>query len=95
MKSAFAGDLCHRRGPQGAQIGDHALILQGARIGADLGGAAEAVFGTLGWQGDDQARWLDQLIEPLARQQRAKSAARAAQTATTQVEFFTLVRGED
>lgn len=46
-------------------------------------------------QGADQARWLDDLIEPLARRQRDRRAARAAQTATTQVEFFTLVRGED
>ena len=46
-------------------------------------------------QGSDQARWLDDLIEPLARQQREQRLARAARTATTQVEFFTLVRGED
>lgn len=46
-------------------------------------------------QGDDQARWLSDLIEPLALEQRAKRSAKAAQTATTQVEFFTLVRGED
>jgi len=31
----------------------------------------------------------------MARQQREQRLARAAQTATTQVEFFTLVRGED
>ena len=46
-------------------------------------------------QGSDQARGLDGLIEPLARQQREQRLARAAKTATTQVEFFTLVRGED
>lgn len=46
-------------------------------------------------QGDDQRRWLSDLIEPLALQQRDQRAARAARTATTQVEFFTLVRGED
>lgn len=46
-------------------------------------------------QGSDQARWLDDLIEPLAREQRERRLNRAARTATTQVEFFTLVRGED
>ncbi|MDP2243799.1 phosphonate C-P lyase system protein PhnG [Pseudomonas sp.] len=46
-------------------------------------------------QGQEQAHWHARLIEPLAAVQRAKQAAKAAETATTQVEFFTLVRGED
>lgn len=46
-------------------------------------------------QGSQQQHWLSHLIEPLAAAQRANRAARAAATATTQVEFFTLVRGED
>lgn len=46
-------------------------------------------------QGSQQQHWLNELIEPLAAQQRASQAAKAAATATTQVEFFTLVRGED
>lgn len=46
-------------------------------------------------QGPQQQHWLSQLIEPLAAAQRASRAAQAAATATTQVEFFTLVRGED
>ncbi|MES2820360.1 MAG: phosphonate C-P lyase system protein PhnG [Pseudomonadota bacterium] len=46
-------------------------------------------------QGAQQSRWLRELIEPLAESQRACRAAAAAETATTQVEFFTLVRGED
>ncbi|MGB4073990.1 MAG: phosphonate C-P lyase system protein PhnG [Pseudomonas sp.] len=46
-------------------------------------------------QGAEQQYWLSRLIEPLAAEQRAQQAAKAAATATTQVEFFTLVRGED
>jgi alpha-D-ribose 1-methylphosphonate 5-triphosphate synthase subunit PhnG len=46
-------------------------------------------------QGSQQQHWLRELIEPLAAQQQAGKAAQAAETATTQVEFFTLVRGED
>lgn len=46
-------------------------------------------------QGAEQAHWLSRLIEPLAAAQQAQQAATAAETATTQVEFFTLVRGED
>ncbi len=46
-------------------------------------------------QGSEQLHWLSRLIEPLAAAQHAQQAAKAAETATTQVEFFTLVRGED
>lgn len=46
-------------------------------------------------QGTEQQHWLSRLIEPLAAVQQAQQAAKAAETATTQVEFFTLVRGED
>jgi alpha-D-ribose 1-methylphosphonate 5-triphosphate synthase subunit PhnG len=46
-------------------------------------------------QGPEQAHWLSRLIEPLAVLQQRQQAASAAETATTQVEFFTLVRGED
>ncbi|HCE8341649.1 TPA: phosphonate C-P lyase system protein PhnG, partial [Pseudomonas aeruginosa] len=35
------------------------------------------------------------LIEPLARTQAERRAAQEAEIATTKVEFFTLVRGED
>ena len=44
---------------------------------------------------DPQPHWLSRLIEPLAAAQQHQQAAKAAETATTQVEFFTLVRGED
>ncbi|MDX1370323.1 MAG: phosphonate C-P lyase system protein PhnG [Pseudomonas sp.] len=46
-------------------------------------------------QGAEQLHWLSRLIDPLAAAQRAQQAAKSAETATTQVEFFTLVRGED
>ena len=46
-------------------------------------------------QGPKQAHWLTTLIEPLAAAQNAERAAKAAKAAATQVEFFTLVRGED
>ncbi|MHA6494605.1 phosphonate C-P lyase system protein PhnG [Pseudomonas borbori] len=46
-------------------------------------------------QGAQQQHWLNRLIGPLADAQRERRAAAAAETATTQVEFFTLVRGED
>lgn len=46
-------------------------------------------------QGDEREHWLQRLIEPLARQQCAQRLSSAEETAATQVEFFTLVRGED
>lgn len=46
-------------------------------------------------QGSQRQHWLQQLIEPLAQAQAARRAAQAAEIATTKVEFFTLLRGED
>ena len=46
-------------------------------------------------QGPQQSRWLNELIEPLAAAQARRAAQKAAETATTRVEFFTLLRGED
>ena len=46
-------------------------------------------------QGAQQASWLAELIEPLAKAQARRKAAKDAETAATKVEFFTLVRGED
>lgn len=46
-------------------------------------------------QGPQQQRWLDTLIEPLARAQAVRRAEKDAATAASKVEFFTLVRGED
>ncbi|EGH45412.1 phosphonate metabolism protein PhnG [Pseudomonas syringae pv. pisi str. 1704B] len=46
-------------------------------------------------QGAQQAWWLSELIEPLARAQAERRARKDAEAAATKVEFFTLVRGED
>ncbi|ANF25843.1 phosphonate C-P lyase system protein PhnG [Stutzerimonas stutzeri] len=46
-------------------------------------------------QGRDQAHWQAQVITPLASIQAARRAAQDAETASSKVEFFTLVRGED
>jgi alpha-D-ribose 1-methylphosphonate 5-triphosphate synthase subunit PhnG len=46
-------------------------------------------------QGPQQARWISELIEPLARAHAARRARQEAETAATKVEFFTLVRGEN
>ena len=46
-------------------------------------------------QGDDYTRWMETLIEPLRRAQDAQRAAKEAQSAATEVDFVTMVRGED
>lgn len=63
--------------------------------GRDKAHAELAALADAHLQGAQQQHWLSALIEPLAAAQRACRAATAAATATTQVEFFTLVRGED
>ena len=60
------------------------------KLHAELAALADAHL-----QGPQQTHWLSQLIEPLARAQAARRAAKDADTAATKVEFFTLVRGED
>ncbi|GHU14390.1 phosphonate metabolism protein PhnG [Betaproteobacteria bacterium] len=46
-------------------------------------------------QGERQADWLSDLIEPLNAQRRARVSRQAAEAAQTKVDFFTLVRGEN
>lgn len=53
-------------------LGDDALRLQGQRMGADLGGAAEAVFGTLGWQGGDRRVLAQTLYEVMTTDLRSR-----------------------
>ncbi|QBX38774.1 alpha/beta hydrolase [Brevundimonas sp. S30B] len=53
-------------------LGDDALRLQGRRMGADLGGAAEAVFGTLGWQGGDRRVLAQTLYEVMTTDLRSR-----------------------
>ncbi|WP_397448501.1 phosphonate C-P lyase system protein PhnG [Pseudomonas sp. NA-150] len=60
------------------------------KLHAELAALADAHL-----QGTQQAHWLSQLIEPLARAQAERRAAKEADTAATKVEFFTLVRGEN
>jgi alpha-D-ribose 1-methylphosphonate 5-triphosphate synthase subunit PhnG len=57
---------------------------------AELAALADAQL-----QGDDHAQWMASLVEPLRREQQALHAAREAKRAATQVEFVTMVRGED
>lgn len=45
-------------------------------------------------QGDSHSYWMASLIEPLQREQHAQRAAKEAQSAASQVEFVTMVRGE-
>jgi pimeloyl-ACP methyl ester carboxylesterase len=53
-------------------LGDDALRLQGQRMGTDLGGAAEAVFGTLGWQGGDRRVLAQALYEVMTTDLRSR-----------------------
>ncbi|MGB6103657.1 MAG: phosphonate C-P lyase system protein PhnG [Pusillimonas sp.] len=46
-------------------------------------------------QGERQAYWLTQLIEPLRREQAAERGTRESESAATKVDFVTLVRGEN
>jgi pimeloyl-[acyl-carrier protein] methyl ester esterase len=44
-------------------LGDDALRTQGRSLGVELGGAADALFGTLGWQGGDRRVLAQALYE--------------------------------
>ena len=65
------------------------------RAGRDKRQAELAALADAHLQGSQQSRWLTELIEPLATAQARRAAQKAAETATTRVEFFTLLRGED
>jgi len=65
------------------------------RAGRDKRQAELAALADAHLQGPQQSRWLAELIEPLAVAQARRAAQKAAETATTRVEFFTLLRGED
>lgn len=65
------------------------------RAGRDKRQAELAALADAHLQGAQQSRWLAELIEPLAAAQARRAAHKAAETATTRVEFFTLLRGED
>ncbi|HEY0290397.1 MAG TPA: phosphonate C-P lyase system protein PhnG [Pseudomonas sp.] len=63
--------------------------------GRDKAHAELAALADAHLQGAQQARWMSELIEPLAQAQAARRARQEAETAATKVEFFTLVRGEN
>lgn len=46
-------------------------------------------------QGEHQQRWMEDIITPLKRQQDDERAQRENASAATQVEFVTMVRGDD
>jgi len=60
------------------------------KVQAELAALADAHL-----QGAQQAYWLKELIEPLAEAQATRRAQKEAETASTKVEFFTMVRGDN
>ena len=53
-------------------LGDDALRNRGAGLGADLGGASDALFGTLGWQGGDRRVLAQGLYEVMTADLRGR-----------------------
>ena len=63
--------------------------------GRDKAHAELAALADAHLQGAQQAHWITELIDPLARSQALRRARQQADTAATKVDFFTLVRGEN
>lgn len=53
-------------------LGDDALRNQGAALGVELGGASDALFGTLGWQGGDRRVLAQGLYEVMTADLRGR-----------------------
>ena len=53
-------------------FGDEALKTQAGAMGADMGGAADSLFGTLGWQGGDRRTLAQGLYEVMTVDLRAR-----------------------
>lgn len=53
-------------------LGDEALRTQGTLLGEQLGGAADSVFGTLGWQGGDRQVLAQGLYEVMTTDLRSR-----------------------
>jgi alpha-D-ribose 1-methylphosphonate 5-triphosphate synthase subunit PhnG len=69
----------------------HAYIL-----GRDTGRARLAAIADALWQRDDmRARLEREIMAPVTRRLEQEARVKAAETAATRVDFFTLVRGED
>ena len=56
-------------------FGDEALKTQAGAMGADMGGAADSLFGTLGWQGGDRRTLAQGLYEVMPVDLRARLPA--------------------
>ena len=56
-------------------FGDEALKTQAGAMGADMGGAADSLFGTLGWQGGDRRTLAQGLYEVMTVDLRARLPA--------------------
>ena len=56
-------------------FGDEALKTQAQGMGADMGGAADSLFGTLGWQGGDRRTLAQGLYEVMTVDLRARLPA--------------------
>ncbi len=63
--------------------------------GRDRGHALRAAAVDALMQGPEAAATRAQVLDPLAADEAARRAARAARAAATRVEFFTLVRGDN
>jgi alpha-D-ribose 1-methylphosphonate 5-triphosphate synthase subunit PhnG len=63
--------------------------------GRDKAHAVLAALADAHLQGAQQAHWLRELIEPLAKAHAERRSQQHAETAATKVDFFTLVRGEN
>lgn len=68
----------------------HSYVAGRSKQQAELAALADAHL-----QGDSEAHWMENLIEPLRHVQEAQRAAKEAQSAATKVDFVTMVRGEN
>ncbi|CAN5149761.1 alpha/beta hydrolase [soil metagenome] len=53
-------------------LGDQALAQQGTALGAQLGGASDSLFGSVGWQGGDRATLAQALYEVMTTDLRSR-----------------------
>ena len=56
-------------------LGDDALMTRGRQMGVELGGATDALFGTMGWQGGDRRMLAQSLYEVMTVDLRGRLAA--------------------
>lgn len=97
-----------RIGGDGAafNLGEATVTRAAVRIGKTLGygyllgrcpdkARLAAIVDALGQDADWRARLEETLVTPVGTRRAAEQQAQAAETASTRVNFFTLVRGED